>query len=253
MNKLNNGDRVEFVENYSSAMTGDKGTVTASDSTLVYVKLDKGNTAACYPYRLKLIEAALSETVFKKGDTVRIVRIVPKERGWTNTWAVKMDATVGTTFVVRDISATGVRGDSLPYGYPTSSLELVKAAPTQPAAPAPKAPPVFKVGDKGLTRAGYPYEVLMVREGFKQPILAAVTPKGEPTHFRSSNANGSHFEGSFVVSDYDLMVTPKTATVYLNIRADGKVSGSYTDEGDARRFASSLAVVVAHPVTVELP
>jgi hypothetical protein len=53
------GDRVEFVENYSSSLAkrGDQGTVAWADDEFVSVDMDNGASVTCYACRVKHVEA----------------------------------------------------------------------------------------------------------------------------------------------------------------------------------------------------
>lgn len=79
-------------------------------------------------------------TKFKAGDKVRIVRRVPVEAGWGNTWCPEMDKEVGTgrVLTVERVNPYGVwfSEDDM-FGWPPSALELVTE--TDPKA--------LKVGD----------------------------------------------------------------------------------------------------------
>jgi hypothetical protein len=61
------GDRVEFVENYSSSLAkrGDQGTVNWSDDEFVSVDMDNGASVTCYACRVKHVEAHPIEKEFR--------------------------------------------------------------------------------------------------------------------------------------------------------------------------------------------
>lgn len=88
------GDRIEFTEDYSRVPLGAEGTVTSvkattlgdeGESQLVTVDLDRGDTAAAFNGRMKL----LVESPFKIGDTVSL-----KDQGeYQGAWSGPMTVT----------------------------------------------------------------------------------------------------------------------------------------------------------------
>lgn len=64
---------------------------------------------------------------FEVGQIVRIARKVESEPGWRNGWAGGMDALIGKSGRITEISPLGVYldGDARNYGWPSSALELV--------------------------------------------------------------------------------------------------------------------------------
>lgn len=68
---------------------------------------------------------------FQIGDRVKVVKKVEKEAGWENTWYAKnMDKYIGNIYTIQRIDVSGVRfgEDAQSYGFPSTSLELVKRA-----------------------------------------------------------------------------------------------------------------------------
>jgi hypothetical protein len=105
---------------------------------------------------------------------------------------------------------------------------------------------VFKLGDTGVTRDGRKYEVLAVFPNRSRSLIADVD--GMVRDFYSSGRRDENID-----THIDLIPPKQTCTIYLNVSAKGRVTGHYTTSEQARSMASAYAVVIAHPVTIELP
>jgi len=108
-------------------------------------------------------------------------------------------------------------------------------------------PHAFKVGDKGLTVGGNPYEVLAVAPKRKLSVIAEVAGEIE-----TYTANGS-FYANGGSSNMNLLPPKQTITFFTNVYANPQGNCSYATEAEARSNAMKSALVVAHPVTIELP
>ena len=75
-------------------------------------------------------------TKFKVGDRVRIVRKVPKQAGWGNSWILYMDKFVGrsTVYTINRVDASGVgfdgkgANDADVWDWPSDALEYADEA-----------------------------------------------------------------------------------------------------------------------------
>ncbi len=63
---------------------------------------------------------------FKKGDKVKVVKKILKEHGWNNAWVSDMDKFIGHIYTVSSVDKFGVHFNSSNFGFPPSSLELIK-------------------------------------------------------------------------------------------------------------------------------
>jgi hypothetical protein len=106
-------------------------------------------------------------------------------------------------------------------------------------------PHEFKVGDKGVTRDGRKYEVLAVFPNRSKRVIADVA--GEVRDFYK---DGSYTLGK---NTCDLIPAKKVVTHFINVHRDGSITGHYQDANKARGWASAACVLIAHPVTIELP
>ena len=72
-------------------------------------------------------------TKFKVGDKVKVLHKVEKEEDWDNVWVRLMDKYIGGVFTVESQVRWGVffNEDEGEFGFPPSSLELVKEEPTK--------------------------------------------------------------------------------------------------------------------------
>lgn len=249
MNKIKIGDRARFNQNYpyggSLAKSGDTGKVTyvSSRGDYISVALDKGGSAGgAGAWRVDRI-AASTTPAFKLGD-----RIISLE----NYGSVVRKGDKGVINYVNSAEAGGnvlVSVEFDKHGVVAIFAKRLKLDDTT----VPKAAHVFKVGDKGLTRDGESYGVLQVIEGVQQPLVVRVTDKTKPLPTIETYSKDGVYYIDSGESRMDLLPPPKkTVTTYLNVYASGRSCG-HPSAAAAIRSHNLGAIVVAHPVTIELP
>lgn len=114
---------------------------------------------------------------------------------------------------------------------------------------------IFKVGDKGKTRDGRDYEVMLIDPAHHRPIVAKIRPKPESCHqekYLTFFLDGRSTETRCQKWAADLM--PPTEYVWVNWSRykDGSVfMTSYSDEGSALKFRGPLCFKSA--VKTEVP
>lgn len=108
---------------------------------------------------------------------------------------------------------------------------------------------VYKVGDKGKTREGRDYEVLMIEPRLEYPLVVLFTTDKNQTFVSTRSIDGSIYRSSERVGD----LLPPVRYAYLNLYADGGVV-AYTAEATARNAALNGPSRFSHVAfRVEIP